>query len=53
MNIIVEEWKNEHNFLYRESDKKLYVSTPNGTKNILVEIVNPVFLDPENKRLVS
>ena len=23
----VEEWKNEHNFLYRESDKKLYVST--------------------------
>ena len=33
--------------------KKLYVSTPNGTKNILVEIVNPVFLDPENKRLVS
>ena len=23
----VEEWKKEHNYLYRESDKKLYVST--------------------------
>ena len=33
--------------------KKLFVSTPNGTKNIPVEIVSPIFLDPENKRLVS
>ena len=33
--------------------KKLFVSTAKGTKNIAVEIVNPVFLDPENKRLVS
>ena len=33
--------------------KKLFVSTPKGTKNIPVEIVNPVFLDPENKRLIS
>ena len=32
---------------------KLFVSTPNGTKNIPVEVVNPVFIDPENKRLVS
>ena len=23
----LEEWKEEHNYLYRESDKKLYVST--------------------------
>ncbi len=33
--------------------KKLYVSTSKGTKNIPVEIVSPVFIDPENKRLVS
>jgi len=33
--------------------KKLYVSTSNGTKNIPVKIVKPVFIDPENKRLVS
>ena len=33
--------------------KKLYVSTSIGTKNIPVEIVGPVFIDPENKRLVS
>ncbi len=33
--------------------KKLFVSTPKGTKNIPVEIVSPVFIDPENKRLVS
>ncbi len=33
--------------------KKLFVSSPNGTKNIPVEIVSPVFIDPENKRLVS
>ena len=32
---------------------KLFVSTSNGTKNIPVEVVNPVFIDPENKRLVS
>ena len=29
----VEEWKNEHNFLYRESDKKLYVSTNHALIN--------------------
>ena len=34
--------------------KKLFVSTSKfGTKNIPVEIVNPVFIDPENKRLTS
>ena len=33
--------------------KKLYVSTSKGTKNIPVEIVSPVFIDPDNKRLVS
>ena len=33
--------------------KKLFVSTPKGTKNIAVKIVSPVFIDPENKRLVS
>ncbi len=33
--------------------KKLFVSTPKGTKNIPVEVVSPVFIDPENKRLVS
>ena len=33
--------------------KKLFVSTPKGTKNIPVEIVSPVFIDPENKRLTS
>ena len=33
--------------------KKLFVSSPNGIKNIPVEIVSPVFIDPENKRLVS
>ncbi len=33
--------------------KKLFVSTPNGTKNIPVEVVSPVFLDPQNKRLIS
>ena len=33
--------------------KKLFVSTPKGTKNIPVEIVKPVFIDPENKRLTS
>ena len=32
---------------------KLFVSKSNGTKNIAVEVVNPVFIDPENKRLVS
>ena len=32
---------------------KLFVSTSNGTKNIPVEVVNPVFIDPENKRLIS
>ncbi len=33
--------------------KKLFVSTSNGEKNIPVEIVNPVFIDPENKKLIS
>ncbi len=33
--------------------KKLFVSTPKGKQNIHVEIVNPVFIDPENKRLTS
>ena len=33
--------------------KKLFVSTPKGTKNIPVEIVSPVFIDPDNKRLTS
>ena len=32
---------------------KFFVSTSKGTKNIPVEVVNPVFIDPENKRLVS
>jgi glycine cleavage system aminomethyltransferase T len=32
---------------------KLFVSTSDGTKNIPVEVVSPVFIDPENKRLVS
>ena len=31
--------------------KKLFVSTPKGTKNIPVEIVKPVFIDPENKEV--
>ena len=30
---------------------KFFVSTSKGTKNIPVEVVNPVFIDPENKRL--
>ena len=29
----VAEWKKEHNYLYRESDKKLYVSTNHTLKN--------------------
>jgi len=33
--------------------RKLFVSTSNGTRNIPVEVVSPVFIDPENKRLVS
>ena len=33
--------------------KKFFVSTSKGTKNIPVEIVNPVFIDPENKKLIS
>ena len=32
---------------------RLFVSTSKGIKNIPVEVVNPVFIDPENKRLVS
>ena len=33
--------------------KKVYVSDPGKFETIPVEIVNPVFLDPENKRLLS
>ena len=33
--------------------KKLFVSSTYGNKNIPVEVVSPVFIDPENKRLVS
>ncbi len=33
--------------------RKLFVSSTYGTKNIPVEVVSPVFIDPENKRLVS
>ena len=33
--------------------KTLFVSTPSGIKNIPVEIVKPIFIDPENKRLIS
>ena len=33
--------------------KKFFVSTSNGNKNIPVEIVSPIFIDPDNKRLVS
>ena len=32
---------------------KLFVSTSSGTINIPVKVVNPVFIDPENKRLLS
>ncbi len=33
--------------------KKVFVSTSKGTKNIPVEIVSPVFIDPKNERLIS
>jgi sarcosine oxidase subunit alpha len=33
--------------------EKFFVTVPSETNNILVEIVKPVFIDPENKRLVS
>ncbi len=33
--------------------KRFFVSTSDGVNNIPVEIVNPVFIDPENKRLIS
>ena len=33
--------------------KKVYVSDPSKSETIPVEIVNPVFLDPKNKRLLS
>tara|TARA_S200000501_G_scaffold348117_1_gene363044 strand:+ start:256 stop:3240 length:2985 start_codon:yes stop_codon:yes gene_type:complete len=33
--------------------KKVFVSKSKGTKNIPVKIVSPVFIDRENKRLVS
>jgi len=32
---------------------KLFVSSSYGARNIPVEVVSPVFIDPENKRLVS
>tara|TARA_B100000579_G_scaffold419987_1_gene419186 strand:- start:8 stop:973 length:966 start_codon:yes stop_codon:yes gene_type:complete len=33
--------------------RKFFVTATGKTKNIPVEIVNPVFIDPENKRLTS
>ena len=33
--------------------QKFFVTVSGKTKNIPVEIVNPVFIDPENKRLIS
>ena len=33
--------------------KKLFVSSSKGSRNIPVTVVNSVFIDPENKRLVS
>ena len=33
--------------------KKFFVTVSGKTKNIPVEVVNPVFVDPENKRLIS
>ena len=33
--------------------QKFFVTATGKTKNIPVEIVNPVFIDPENKRLTS
>ena len=33
--------------------KKFYVTQNQSSENISVEIVKPVFLDPENKRLLS
>ncbi len=32
---------------------KLFVSSSYGAKNIPVEVVSPIFIDPENKRLIS
>ena len=33
--------------------KKIFVSKPHSSETIDAEIVNPVFLDPDNKRLLS
>ena len=33
--------------------QKFFVTVSGKTQNIPVEIVNPVFIDPENKRLTS
>ncbi len=33
--------------------KKVFVSNPSSTDNIPAEIVKPIFLDPENRRLLS
>ena len=33
--------------------KKFYVTQNKSLENINVEIVKPIFLDPENKRLLS
>jgi Glycine cleavage system T protein (aminomethyltransferase) len=33
--------------------KKIFVSKPNSSETVESEIVNPVFLDPNNKRLLS
>ena len=33
--------------------QKFFVTATGKTRNIPVKIVNPVFIDPENKRLTS
>ena len=33
--------------------KKIFISKTNSSETVEAEIVNPVFLDPKNKRLTS
>ena len=33
--------------------KKIFISKTNSSETVEAEIVNPVFLDPNNKRLTS
>ena len=33
--------------------QRFFVTVSGNTKNIPVQVVNPVFIDPENKRLTS